>query len=393
MKPGLTILFCLLSLSLFSQEPAVQQDSVVENRNFIERIKDKTSQYMDGMLVHMGPIDLNLGGTIRYSAFRGFYFGIPLSTNDRFSRHIRLSVFGGYWTKLRAFDYGAEGKWLINRERQMELGVRFKHKSSALGEFSNLDEDANLLSENQYRYTFYENVMARGNSIEAFYNTQLGRHFNTILTFGTYEKHYYLAPFDTLPTQHFTNAEVRLHFDNPSIWLCYQHSFKDVLGGEYDFDRLKLQVEKGFQTLFFGKFSMLLQAGYASASCPVMETFNLLGSYDLVGLYSPGSFATMRESEFFCDRFAALFLWHDFQGSLWDPDLLFFKPQLTVSTALGWGSPSLTYGYFESGFVVKGLFYTPWVNVGAGVFYRYGHYALPKTIDNFSFKYSITLAL
>ena len=119
----------------------------------------------------------------------------------------------------------------------------------------------------------------------------------------------------------------------------------------------------------------------------------MLGSYELVGLYSPGSFGTMRESEFFCDRFVSLFLWHDFQGTLWDPGLLFFKPQLTLSTALGWGSPTMTQGYFESGIVVKGLLNMPLVNMGAGVFYRYGAYAYPKTFDNFAFKYSITFSL
>ena len=108
---------------------------------------------------------------------------------------------------------------------------------------------------------------------------------------------------------------------------------------------------------------------------------------------SPGSFATMRESEFFCDRFVSLFLSHDFQGTLWSPNTSWFNPQLTLSTALGWGSPTMTQGYFESGFVIKGLLYTPMVNMGLGVFYRYGAYSLPKEIDNFAFKYSITFGL
>ena len=210
---------------------------------------------------------------------------------------------------------------------------------------------------------------------------------------------------------HLTNAEVKVRFaykekfvgtthgsqsmgtDYPIVWLSYMRSFKGVLGGEYEFDRLKFQVEKDFQTHYWGKSSVLMQAGYASSGCPVMETFNLLGSYEPFGLYSPGSFATMRESEFFCDRFVSLFLSHDFQGAIWHPKSSWFKPQLTLSTALGWGAPSMTRGYFESGFVIKGLLYTPMVNMGLGVFYRYGAYSLPKEIDNFAFKYSITFGL
>lgn len=386
-------------------------DSLTEGNDIFDRVLNATTKLMDESSVSLGPVDLNLGNMLRLSAFRGLYVGLHLSTNDRFSRHFRLSGFGGYWTKLRDFDYGLEGSWLINRQRQMELGVRYAHKSSAIGEFGGFSEGSNLLSENEYRYTFYENVMARGNATEAFFNTRLARHFKAFLTFGNYRKHYYLQPFDTLPTQCFTNAEIKLRFayqerfisttkgiqslgtDYPIVWLSYQRSFKDVWGGQYEFDRFKFQMEKDFQTRYRGKSSVLLQAGYASEGCPVMETFNMLGSYEPFGLYSPGSFATMRESEFFCDRFVALFLSHDFQGTLLPTNSMWFKPQLTIATAMGWGLPSMEQGYFESGFVVKGLLSMPLVNMGAGVFYRYGAYAYPKVFDNFAFKYSITFAL
>ena len=386
-------------------------DSLTEGNDVFDRVLNATTKLMEESAVSLGPVDLNLGSMLRLSALRGFYVGLHLSTNDQFSRHFRLSGFGGYWTKLHDFDYGVEGKWLIDRQRQMELGARYAHQSSAMGEFGGFGEGSSILSENEYRYTFYENVMARGNSTEVFFNTRLARHFKTFLTLGTHQKRYYLPPFDTLPTAHFTNAEVKVRFaykekfvsttrglqsqgtDYPIVWLSYQRSFKDVLGGAYEFDRVKLQVEKDFQTKYRGRSSVLLQAGYASQGCPVMETFNMLGSYELFGLYSPGSFATMRESEFFCDRFVSLFLSHDFQGTLLPTHYKWFKPQLTLATAMGWGAPTMTKGYFESGFVVKGLLDMPMVNMGAGVFYRYGAYSLPKVFDNFALKYSITFAL
>ena len=385
-------------------------DSLTEGNDIFDQVLGLTDKLMNESALPLGPIDLKFGEMLKLSSFRGFYAGLHLATNDRFSRHIRLSGFGGYWTKLEDFDYGFEGKWLINRQRQMELGARYTHQSSAMGEFGGFSEGS-LLSENEYRYTFYENVMTRGDWAEVFYNTRFVRHFKAFLSFGYGDRQYYLQPFDTLPMTHLTRAEVKLRFaykekfvsttkgiqslgtDYPVVWLAYQRYFKDVLGGEYEFDRIKFQVEKDFQTRYMGKSSVLLQAGYASNDCPVMETFNLLGSYEPFGLYSPGSFATMRESEFFCNRFVALFLSHDFQGTLWDPHTTWFKPQLTISTALGWGSPTMTQGFFESGVVVKGLLNMPLVNVGLGVFYRYGAYAYPKVFDNFAFKYSMTFSL
>ena len=385
-------------------------DSLTRGNNIFDRILSVTDKLMDDMSLGLGPIDWNLGSLFRYSFTRGCYFGLHLTTNDRLSRHLRIGGFLGYWTRLHDIDYGFEGKWLIDRQRQMELGVRYAHKSLTLGEFNGFGESNNPLSENEYRYVFYENVLIRSNITEAFFNTRFARHFKAFLTFGTYQKKY-LPPYDALPITHFTIAELKLRFaykekflgtakgirslgtDYPVVWLSYQHSFKDVLGGEYDYDRFKFQLEKDFQTKYIGKSSVLLQAGYASKGCPVQETFDLLGSYQLVGLYSPGSFSTMREDEFLCNRFVALFLSHDFQGTLWHPHSQWFKPQLCVATNLGWGLPTMKHCYFESGFVVRGLLSMPLVNMGAGVFYRYGAYSFPKVIDNFAFKYSITFSL
>lgn len=385
-------------------------DSLTEGNNLFDRVLGVSDKLLQETAVSLGLVDLDLGHVIRLSALRGWYFGLHLATNDSFSRHFRLSAFGGYWTKLRDFDYGFEGKWLVDRQRQMELGARFAHKSATLGEFSAFEGGGNLLSEREYRYNYYENIYTRGDFTEVFYQTRLARHFKAFVTLGTYDKRYLLDPFDKLPAR-FTNAELKLRFayeekfvgttkgiqsmgtDYPVVWLSYQHSFKGVLGGEYEFDRVKFQVEKDFQTRYWGMSSALLQAGYASAGCPLQETFNLLGSYEPFGLYSPGCFATMREDEFFTDRFVSLFLSHDFQGSLWSPHSSWFKPQLTLATGMGWGAKTMERGYFESGLVVRGLLNLPLVNIGAGVFYRYGPYALPKTIDNFAFKYSITFAL
>lgn len=383
-------------------------DSLTQGSDIIDRLLNVSNKLMDDMALSFGPIDWNVGSLLRYSFSRGWYFGLHLSTNDRLSRHFRLGGSIGYWTRLHDIDYGFEGKWLINRQRQMEFGARYAHKSMTLGEFNGFGESNNPLSENEYRYVFYENVMIRSNNTEVFFNTRFARHFKAFLTFGTYQKKYLLSPYDALPVTHFTIAEMKLRFaykerfmgttqgirslgtDYPEVWLTYQHSFKDVLGGEYEFDRVKFQMEKDFQTHYVGKTSVLLQAGYASKGCPVQETFDLLGSYQLVGLYSPGSFSTMREEEFLCDRFVALFLSHDFQGTLWNPHSQWFKPQLSLVTNLGWGLPAMKHGYFESGMVVRGLLNMPMVKIGAGVFYRYGAYSFPKVIDNFAFKYSIT---
>lgn len=401
-------------------------DSLTEGNDLFDRALGFTNKLMQESAVSLGPVDLNLGKVVNLSTLRGWYFGLHLSTNDRFSRHLRFSGFGGYWTKIHDFDYGLEGKWLIDRQRQMEVGMRHAHKSDAMGEFNGFNEGINLLSEKDYKYTFYENVLERGQRTEVFFNTRLARHFKAFVTLGVYDKNYHqLYDFvpDPMTAARFAKAELKLRFaykekfigstkgiqslgtDYPILWMAYQRSFKDVLGGQYAFDRVKLQVEKDFQTKYHGCLSLLLQAGYASKNCPVMETFNLLGSYEPLGLYSPGCFATMRECEFFADRFAALFLSYNFQGTLWSPNSIWFQPELTLATHLGWGDMkrgayypeknfnTMEHGFFESGVVVNGLLSMPTMKMGAGVFYRYGAYAFSKTIDNFAFKWCVSFKI
>ena len=90
---------------------------------------------------------------------------------------------------------------------------------------------------------------------------------------------------------------------------------------------------------------------------------------------------------------------------LWKTNSIWFKPELTLVTNLAWGDmcpekditglgfKTIDKGYFESGFVVKGLFNAMWTKVGAGVFYRYGPYAFDNVWQNFAFKWSATFEL
>lgn len=404
-------------------------DSLTKGTDVFDRVLGITDKLMEHSALPIGFLDLDLGNVVKLSACRGWYFGLSLSTNDRFSRHIRLNGFTGYWTRLKDFDYGGGIKWLINKQKQMELGAQYTHKSEALGGFGGFSEGGSLLSENEYKYTFYENINVRRNSTELNFSTRFAKHFKGFVTLSLVDKDYLLPPFNSLPTTRFANTEVKLRFaykekfiskpteiqslgtTYPIVWLSYTHSFPNLLGSSYEFDRIMFEASKNFYTPYMGVSKAVLQAGYASKNCPLMETFDLLGSYEPLGLYSPGCFGTMREDEFFCDQFVVLYLSHNFSGMLWKTHSEWFKPELVLVTNLAWGDMepdkniedlgfnTINKGYFESGIVVKGLLNAMWVKVGAGVYYRYGPYAWPnyapfKSVwNNFAWKWSATFDL
>lgn len=401
-------------------------DSLTGGTDIFDRVLGMTDKLMNESALPLGPINLDLHNILKVSATRGWYFGLGATTNDRFSRHIRLNAFGGYWTRIKKFDYGGGIKWLINRQRQMELGLRFYNKSDVMGEFSSFIEEGSLLSESYYKYTFYENVHVRKNAAELQFTTRFANYFKGYLNLSASQKNYnaqfYHIPSEALTKAIFYNAEVKLRFAYkekflskpngiqslgtvyPIVWLSYLHSFP-FFDGQYEFDRIKFEVSKNFYTRYMGVSKIVIQAGYASETCPIVETFDIIGTYEPFGLYSPASFGTMRFDEFFCDRFVALYLSHNFNGMLWKTNSEWFKPQLTLVTNIGWGEmrraeayldknfKTMEKGYFESGFVVKGLLNALWAKMGAGVFYRYGPYAFDNVWDNFAFKWSATFEL
>ena len=404
-------------------------DSLTNVSNIFDRVIGLTSNILEKNTIPVGPINIDLNKVINLSGQRGWYFGMGLSTNDRLSRWFSLYGYGGYWTRLREFDYGGGLRLFLYPKRQMELQFQYSKESKPIGEFGGLLqlENSSLLSEPNYKYQFFNNIHTPCSSLDFTFSTRMARHFKVFVNLSNVQKQYnttyYYDHSSTLTEGRFTNAEVKVRFaynekfisttqglqslgtTAPIVWFSYMHSFPNILGGQFEFDRFKFEVSKNFYTKYWGVSKVILQAGYASETCPVMETFDIMGSYGRSGLYAPGSFNTMRMDEFFCDRFAALYLSHNFSGMLWKTNSPWFKPELTLATNIGWGDmkraeaypdknfKTMEKGYFESGFVVNGLLNLPLVKVGGGVFYRYGPYAFDNVWNNFSWRWCATFSL
>ena len=401
--------------------------SLTRGTDIFDRVLGVTEKLMTESALPIGWFNLDIDHIINISSTRGVYLGLGGSTNDRLSRWFSINGSFGYWTRIKSWDYGGGMKLKLNRQRQMELAFQYSHRSEPMGEFGGMLEldNGSVFSTDNYKYTFYENIRTRRDRFDLSYSTRFAHHFKAYLNLSRSHKHYteqfYLNPSDVQTEGRFTVAELKLRFAYkekflstpqgirslgtlyPIVWVSYQHAFPNVLGGEYEYDRFKFEASKNFYTPYLGVAKVLLQAGYATETCPVMETFNILGTYERFGMYSPGSFSTMRLDEFFCDRFVALYLSHNFSGMLWKTNSPVFKPELSIVTNIGWGDmrraeaypdknfKTMEKGYFESGIVINGLLANPMAKLGLGVFYRYGPYSLPNVWDNFAWKYSASI--
>ena len=270
-------------------------DSLTQGTDIFDRVLGLTDQLMTESVLPIGFINIDLDKIVRISASRGWYFGLGASTNDRLSRWFAINGYFGYWTKINSMDYGGGIKFKLDRQRQMELGLQYSFGSEPIGEFGGmLEKESNSsLSSSNYKYAFYENIYARRERFDINYSTRFARHFKAFVNLNTNHKHYgtqfFLSPTDTMAEARYTVAELKLRFaynekflstpkgirslgtTAPIVWVSYQHAFPNLLGGQYEYDRVKFEVSKNFYTRYLGVSKVLLQAGYASETCPVIR--------------------------------------------------------------------------------------------------------------------------
>lgn len=399
-------------------------DSLTQGNDLFDRLLTMTDEIMESSAIPMGKISLDIDNTLRYSFYRGFRFGLGFSTNDRLSRVISFNATAGYWTRMNRWDYAAGFNLNLYRRKQTELSFKAFCVSDELGEFNDLQDGYSILSQRDYKFEYFENIYVWKEGGSAELSSRFGRYFKGFAKFEIAHKQYLEDFFiinnhENHPRENnFAIAELRLRYQYkekfistprglqslgstyPMIWFAYQHSFKGVFGSPFEYDRFKFQIEKHFYTRYMGVSNILFQAGYVTKGAPVEETFDILATYSKARLYAPESFNAMRPEEFFCDRFVALFLSHNFSGMLWQPNSTWFKPELTLITNIGWGTmkrddmddynfKTMEKGYFESGIIVEGLLALPLMKLGGGVFYRYGPYAFDNVWSNFALKWSV----
>lgn len=399
-------------------------DSLTEGKPIFDIALGMTTELAENGHLPIGKVSIDLNRLFKYSMYRGYYLGLGIATNRKLSKLVSFNLLGGYWTRLKEFDYEGGILFNLNPRKQTALSFSVFNKSDVVGGFNDMQESYNLLAQSDYKYEYYENVYNRKQGANIQFASRVGRNLKVFLTGEMCNKRT-LKSFSTdiISPAHYATMQLRLRYAYkelfisspqglqslgtvyPIAWFSYEHSFKGFWNCPFEYDRFQFQIEHFIYTKTLGISDILFQAGYATQSTPVVETFDILGSNASLSLYAPNSFSTMRPDEFFCDRFVALYLSHNFSGSLWRPATQWCRPELTLVANLGWGDmrhiedltlynfKTMEKGYFESGVVIEGLINMPLMKLGGGLFYRYGPYAFDKTCDNFVWKWSVKFTL
>jgi hypothetical protein len=371
-------------------------------------------------------LDFDLRKFIQYNDYEGFYLGIGASTNRKISEMFSAGGFVGYGFRDKKAKYGLNLTITASRKAELVFGLGYQHALCEPGGTHYFD-DFEKFSYEQYRNPLLMR-MDRMERYEASVGFRALSYLRTSVTFSrTYKEpgyeYYFGQPQDDISvwtnTFRFTelsvgfkyaykekflqNTRTRISLGTtwPIVWLTYTRGFKDVLGGDFDFNRIDLKIGKSFFIRYFGQTSLLLKAGFIDLPLPYGDLYTGNGSYHAFTLFAPNSFATMRLNEFLVDRYAALYFTHDFGKLLLRTKG--FEPELMLTTNIGYGTlqhpeyhhkitfSSMEKGYFESGLNINNLLnINNIIAMGVGVHYRYGYYHLDRELDNYGFKFTLT---
>ena len=196
----------------------------------------------------------------------------------------------------------------------------------------------------------------------------------------------------------------------PQINMSVSKSFSGLLNGDYEFSKAEIKIDEQFISKALGKTTLQIASGISKGLIPYPYLFNGKGAETTNNFNSlllvPNYFQTMGLYEFASDRYSYFFFNHNF-GRLTGTNSKYFRPELSIAQNIGVGSllnksfhrdidfKTMEKGYYESGLILSNLLRFKYMRLlyyglGAGAFYRYGNYALPKTADNLVFKLTVT---
>jgi hypothetical protein len=409
--------------SLTPQEKMTYQviDSIGVARHF-DRRSEKLNTLMTGSLT-LGYIDLYLDNLFKVNHYEGLRLGLKLSTSNKVSKWFKIGGYGAYGFNDEKWKYGADGTVVFDPFRNLYLKASFYDDIDEAGADNAYGLGRNLLNPEMFREIMVER-MDHTRRYKVDFSSRilkyltLGAGFSTFNREPLYNYNYLVSTSENITVTSseftFTEASILMRYaygekfmkntrsilslgtNYPIVLFAATHGFNDLLGGQYDYNRFDFKISQSFFTKYLGTTSYTFEAGLIDRDIPYVNLYNAKASYRSFTLYSPSSFATMRLNEFTSNRYASLFLSHNFGALLFRSK--YFSPEPELVTNLGIGSlthpenhlgedvKSFEKGYFESGIVINKMVRLGVTDLGIGWFYRYGPYAMPSAKENMAWK-------
>lgn len=391
---------------------------------------DKTLKKLETALtgkIGLGYVDLFVNRFLGFNSFEGFWFGLGMQTNRRFSEKLAFGGYYAYSIKDRISKIGIKTTVDLYKPKEIKAQVAYLSDNIESGDVNFFQDEGSLFDPLAFQ-RFFINRMNFAVRKEVGLS---GRMLNYVQYYGgvNVEKihavgdYYFQQPSENGPIEEFNSSEIRFrmrfayrekYINNgrmlislgtkyPVFWFNYTQGFSGISNSAFDFIKMDFQMRKSFYLKYLGESSINVKAGFVLGDIPYAKLYSGGGTYRSFALNAPGSFGTMRANEFLSDRYVSLFLSHNFGSLLFKGR--FFKPEIEIATNIGFGwlrhpefhhnvdFKTMEKGYYESGVMLNKLLQLKLLSVGLGGMYRYGPYSYATFKDNIAYKFTIILPI
>jgi hypothetical protein len=287
--------------------------------------------------------------TYSFNEIEGNRFRLSGRTSNYFSRKFMLSAFVAYGDKDNRFKYGSEVQYVFNKTLRRTVIAGYKSDIEQLGQSPYALNEDNILTSILRRNPNYKLLLV--DEYNGKYEHEWFAGFSNSLTLNhktIYSSDYInFAPtnggphLNKISTSSFTlntrwvkdERYVNGEFERISLGSVYpEFSFnitgaqKGILGGEFSFLKLHLNIYHKISINPFGYMRYILDAGKIFGAIP----FPLLQLHEGNETYSFDRYAynMMNYYEFASDQYASIFVEHHFQG--------FFLNRIPLMRKLKW---------------------------------------------------------
>lgn len=402
-------------------------DSIGEKVNF-DRFLTWGAKLADNKFP-LGWVDLDLSKTLVFNQYERARLGLGLFSNERLSDKFIVGGFAGYGLRDYQWKYGGSFDYHINKKNEIKLGYHYQNNLQEIGLSGMRSMQYNRLTIRDYIAAEINNIQQHAFSFKfrVFRNMQWHLRYQatkvTPLSFGDFESNIGHSPFGTYDVEELAThlrwapkekivesfgKRMVVVSENPVFNFFYARGFEGNWGN-LPYHKAEATIEQAFLSRNLGKTSYRLAGGWLDRNLPYGWMFTGEGSLNREFPYfMKYTFQTMQPYEFLSNRYAHLFLIHNFGTLLFKTSWV--QPNISIHHNMGWSAlagekpiifhtfQEQKHVYLESGLQLDNLIKINYFNVGylgfgASGFYRYGAYSLPKSSDNFAFKLTVNFTI
>jgi hypothetical protein len=379
--------------------------------------------------VPLGYFNLDLTKVIDFDLYQRYRFGIGLETSKKMMKNATIGGYYAWATRDNEFKYGGFSTIHLNRKNGIKINLRYQQDVAERGGTFYQKDLFSLNSTSMYRHLFIQNMdkqrlgeLAFSGNVNSNMKITLIGNYQRI--WATEEYTYYPLGDLTImePITEFDLAETALEFSwnirekvmllgnnriskgtkYPKIKFKVTKGWKRWFESDFDYVRINTEIQQDISIRGIGKFSWTLAGSLTNGNVPLFLMNVGIGTGRNWNLSVMNTFETMKPSEFYSTKQAALFTRLNFNAiktkAKWN------EPQFCVHHAIGYGEmnqklqhsvsiQSMDKGFFEGGIILNNILVANSMGIGIGGFYRYGSYSDSDWKKNIVPKITLSVAL